>query len=84
MPITTLKIENARYILTIDPQRRIIRDGSVVIEGQRISQIGKARDLAGVIGRSCDRWPRNGCDAWVLQWTYAHKLCPCRAGNLSR
>lgn len=48
MPITTLKIENARYILTVDPQRRIIRDGSVVIEGQRISQIGKARDLAGV------------------------------------
>ena len=52
MPITTVKIENARYILTLDPQRRIIRDGSIMIEGQRISQIGKARDLAAI---SADR-----------------------------
>ena len=52
MPITTVKIENARYILTLDPQRRIIRDGSIMIEGQRISQIGKARDLAAL---SADR-----------------------------
>lgn len=48
MPSNTLKIENARYILTVDPQRRIIRDGSIVIDGQRISQVGKARELAAV------------------------------------
>ncbi len=46
MPGNTLKIENARYILTVDPQRRIIRDGSIVIDGQRISHVGKARELA--------------------------------------
>ena len=48
MPGDTLKIENARYILTVDPQRRIIRDGSIVIDGRRISHVGKARELAAV------------------------------------
>lgn len=46
MPSNTLKIENARYILTVDPERRIIRDGTIIIEGQRISRVGKARELA--------------------------------------
>jgi 5-methylthioadenosine/S-adenosylhomocysteine deaminase len=44
----TLKIEHARYILTVDPQRRIIQDGSLLVEGQRITRIGKAADLAGI------------------------------------
>jgi cytosine/adenosine deaminase-related metal-dependent hydrolase len=48
MPSSTLKIDGAKFILTLDPQRRIIRDGSVLIEGQRITRIGKASDLAGV------------------------------------
>lgn len=41
----TLKIENARFIITVDPERRIIRDGSILVEGQRITQVGKAADL---------------------------------------
>ena len=44
----TLKLEGARFILTVDPERRIIRDGSVLIEGQRITMVGKASELAGV------------------------------------
>ena len=52
MPGPTLKIVGARFILTIDPQRRIIQDGSIVIEGQRIVQVGKASELEGV---SADR-----------------------------
>ena len=48
MPSSTLKIDGAKFILTLDPQRRIIRDGSVLIEGQRITRVGKASDLAGV------------------------------------
>jgi cytosine/adenosine deaminase-related metal-dependent hydrolase len=44
----TLKIEGARFILTLDPARRIIRDGSVLIRGQRIAQVGKAAELASV------------------------------------
>jgi cytosine/adenosine deaminase-related metal-dependent hydrolase len=44
----TLKIEGARFILTVDPRRRIIRDGSIMIEGQRITRVGKASELAAV------------------------------------
>lgn len=42
------KIENAEYILTLDPQRRIIRNGSLVIAGDRITDIGPARSLADI------------------------------------
>ena len=48
MPDASLKIENARYIITMDGERRIIRDGAVVIEGSRIVQVGKSAELAGV------------------------------------
>jgi cytosine/adenosine deaminase-related metal-dependent hydrolase len=44
----SLKIDHARFILTMDPERRIIRDGSILIEGQRITHVGKAADLARV------------------------------------
>ena len=44
----TLKIEGARFILTLDPARRIIRDGSLLIRGRRITQVGKAAELASV------------------------------------
>ena len=44
----TLKIEGARFVVTVDPERRIIRDGTILIEGQRIAQIGKAADLAAI------------------------------------
>ena len=48
MPDASLRIENARYIITMDGERRIIRDGAVVIEGSRIAQVGKSAELAGV------------------------------------
>ena len=55
MPDASLKIENARYIITMDGDRRIIRDGAVVIEGSRIVQVGKSADLADVAaGRVID------------------------------
>ncbi|MGE3536819.1 MAG: amidohydrolase family protein [Candidatus Tectimicrobiota bacterium] len=40
--MATLKIDHARFLVTVDPERRIIRDGSMLIEGQRIVQIDKA------------------------------------------
>ena len=43
--MATLKIDGARFIVTVDPERRIIRDGSILIEGQRIVQVGKATAL---------------------------------------
>ncbi len=48
MPDATVKIEGARFIITMDPERRIISGGSVVVRGQNIIQIGKAEELAGV------------------------------------
>ena len=47
-PNATVKIEGARFIITMDFDRRIIRDGSLVVEGQNIIQVGKADDLAGI------------------------------------
>src|SRR6185436_954450 len=46
MPPTSLKIDRARYVVTVDPQRRIIQDGSILIQDGRIRQIGKAAELA--------------------------------------
>jgi cytosine/adenosine deaminase-related metal-dependent hydrolase len=48
MTTQTLKIQGAKFILTMDPQRRIIRDGSILVEGQRIAHVGKAADLEAV------------------------------------
>ena len=48
MASSTLKIDGARFILTVDPQRRIIENGAIVIEGQTIVRVGKASELAGV------------------------------------
>ena len=44
----TLKIEHARFALTLDAERRIIQDASILIEGQRIARVGKAAELADV------------------------------------
>src|ERR671937_161383 len=48
MPGPSLKIEHARFIITVDPQRRIVEDGSLVVEGQRITHVGRAAELAQV------------------------------------
>ena len=41
-----LKIDNARYILTVDRERRIIQNGSIIIDNGRIIRLGKAAGLA--------------------------------------
>ena len=43
----SLRIDNARYVITLDRERRIIRDGSILVEDGRIRRVGKAADLAG-------------------------------------
>ena len=42
----SLKIDNARFVVTVDPQRRIMRDASVLIDNGRIARVGKAAELA--------------------------------------
>ncbi len=44
----TLMIQGARFILTVDPDRRIISDGSILVQGNRIVRVGKAEELAGI------------------------------------
>jgi cytosine/adenosine deaminase-related metal-dependent hydrolase len=44
----TLKIEGARFLVTVDASRRIIEDGALLIEGQRIARLGKTAELKGV------------------------------------
>jgi cytosine/adenosine deaminase-related metal-dependent hydrolase len=48
MPGQSLKIQGARFLITVDAERRIIQDGTVIVEGQRITRVGKAADLAEV------------------------------------
>ena len=51
----SLKIQNARFILTVDPGRRIIRNGSILVQGDRITRIGKAGELDHITaGRTID------------------------------
>jgi cytosine/adenosine deaminase-related metal-dependent hydrolase len=46
MPDETLLIEHARYVITLDGERRIVQDASILVQGGRIGQIGKAAELA--------------------------------------
>ena len=71
----TLKIEGARFVITVDPERRIIRDGSIVIDGQRVAHIGKASELQDV---AADRV----MDASEMVVTPG--FCNARASNLRR
>ena len=48
MPDASLKIEGARYVVTMDGERRIIADGTVMVEGSRITRVGKSAELAGL------------------------------------
>ena len=44
----SLKIEGAHFVVTVDARRRVIQDGTVVVNGQRITHVGKAEALRDV------------------------------------
>ena len=52
MPDGTIKIHGAKFVVTVDSQRRIIEDGSILLDGQMIARVGKASDMEDV---SADR-----------------------------
>jgi 5-methylthioadenosine/S-adenosylhomocysteine deaminase len=43
--MTDLRIEQADWILTVDKERRIIRDGAIDIAGGRIAAVGKTAEI---------------------------------------
>jgi 5-methylthioadenosine/S-adenosylhomocysteine deaminase len=46
MAAGSLKIENARFILTVDRRRRILTEGAILVEDGRITRVGKSADFA--------------------------------------
>jgi 5-methylthioadenosine/S-adenosylhomocysteine deaminase len=45
---TSLKIEHAEYLITVDSERRIIRDAAIVVENGMIRAVGRTEDLLSV------------------------------------
>jgi 5-methylthioadenosine/S-adenosylhomocysteine deaminase len=45
----SLKIEGAAFAVTIDEQRRIVSNATIVVDGQRITHVGKANELQDVV-----------------------------------
>ena len=48
--MTALFIRNADYLITVDPERRIILDGAVLIKDRKIAAVGKSAELAPLAG----------------------------------
>lgn len=46
MTNSSLKIDQAQYVITVDDRRRVIRNGSVVVRNGRITHVGKADALS--------------------------------------
>ena len=44
--MSRLVISHIDYLVTVDPSRRIIRDGALIIQGNRIVAVGKSSEFA--------------------------------------
>src|SRR6476661_4119352 len=44
----TLKLDGARFVVTVDRERRVLRDASILVEDGCIARIGKADELRDV------------------------------------
>lgn len=54
-PLTVL-IENLQFVLTVDAQDRVLRDAAILIEGDRIADLGTTAEVTGrLAGRRVDR-----------------------------
>ena len=52
--MTSLKIDHISYALTLDPERRILTDAAIVIEGRHDHGRGEVGRLGSSVGRSGD------------------------------
>jgi len=44
----SLKLEGAKFAITVDASRRVIEDATVIVDRQRIKRVGKTNDLRDV------------------------------------
>lgn len=44
----SIKIDNARFLITMDPTRRMIEHGAVLVRGARIERAGKAAEMQAI------------------------------------
>src|SRR5262249_36439334 len=44
--VSRLLLQHLDWLVTMDPERRIFRDGAVAVEGDRIVAVGKTADVA--------------------------------------
>ncbi len=76
--VSSVKIEEASWILTLDENRRIIRDGSILIEDGKISRIAKAEKLrtakADVVISGRGRLVAPGMVNCHMHISYAHSM----------
>ena len=82
MTNSSLKIDQAQYVITVDDRRRVIRDGSVVVRNGRITHVGKADELSHTRRRPGNRRHRHGGDARVPERSHAYQLRTLRPGRI--
>ena len=69
-----LKIDGARFIVTVDPERCIIRDGSILIEGQRIVRLAEHRDIRARSQIRCGKAAPHSGPSPMAASTLPHKV----------
>src|SRR5437879_1566573 len=70
MPQPSLKIDRARYVISGDDQRRIIRDCAIVTETGQISRVGEPEQLAAACAdRACDGRRDGRLRAWAMPFS---------------
>ena len=47
-------VDNAKYVVTVDPKRRILREASIVVQGDTISYVGPSDEARSRYGKNFD------------------------------
>ena len=55
-----LLIEGA-YVVTLDPRRPVVVDGSVAVVGETVAAVGPASEVAAAFPRAAERIDASGC-----------------------
>ena len=64
-------IWTGRYVVTMDPQRRVIENGAIAIQGERSSAVGTRAEIDKPISSQAAPGPAE-CDPGAWAHRYAH------------